>query len=69
MPKKLTDKDRLLAFAFRASTEELYDAISLLKAAHAAKVDGRGTPRPVKNATNRRASATPTIKPSDSPAE
>lgn len=47
MPKKLSDKDRLLAFAFRASTEELVDAIALLKAAHSAKAGGKGTPRPV----------------------
>jgi citrate lyase beta subunit len=40
MPKTLTDKDRLLNFAFRATTEELVDAISVLKAAHAAKVGG-----------------------------
>lgn len=66
MPKALSDKDRILAFAFRATTEELSDAIAVLKAAHAAKVGGKGAPRPVK-AAPRRSSGTPTpaIRPSD----
>lgn len=45
--KKLTDKERILNFAFTASTEELYDAICVLKAAHAAKSGGKGQPKPV----------------------
>lgn len=64
--KKLTDKERILNFAFTATTEELYDAICVLKAAHAAKAGGKGQPRPVKPAAPRRPAAP---KSDNSPAE
>lgn len=64
MPKKLTDKERILNFAFTATTEELYDAICVLKAAHAAKAGGKGAPRPVKPAATRRPTE-PKVQPSD----
>lgn len=44
MPKKMSDRDRLLAFAFRATAEELEDAIGVFKAALRAKPSA-GTPR------------------------
>jgi citrate lyase beta subunit len=59
MPKKLTDKDRILAFAFRATTEDLVDAIAVLKAAHAAKVSGAGLPKPVAATKKRTRKRTP----------
>lgn len=45
MPKKLTDKDRILAFAFKADAAELSDAIGVLKAALAAKTSKPRAPR------------------------
>lgn len=67
MPKKLSDKDRILAFAFRATSEDLVDAIAVLKAAHAAKAGGKGMPRLVKPAGTRRPAPAP--KAADSPNE
>lgn len=44
MPKKLTDAERILAFAFRAPIEQLEDAKKIIDAAIRAKKGG-STPR------------------------
>lgn len=44
MPKALTDKDRILAFAFRAEVKDLEDAKKVIDAAIRAKKGG-STPR------------------------
>lgn len=58
--RKISDKDRLLSFAFTATTEQLEDAISVFKAALRAK-QGVGAPR--------KRTAKPIVAPSNTKAQ
>lgn len=60
MPKKLSDQDRILNFAFSADVPALQSAIAVLRAALAAKTSKAPVSRVSK------AKAAPKVQPSDS---
>lgn len=66
MPKQLTDKDRILAFAFRAGVPELEEAAAVINAALRAKKGG-GSRSPAKPRTPSKAKGLPKVEASDAP--
>lgn len=59
MSKKMSDKDRLLAFAFRATADELEDAIGVFRAALSAKRGGAKKPTTKKPTAQPKAADSP----------